>query len=213
MAAGCAPKVPPVGARRAALPGFRFPRAGDVCAAADIAAGAAGLEHAAGRRSGWSGARVQRRAEADARQRIGPASLGYIALAKRIRHAIARFNEAVALKPALAAALVGRGLALAKSSGRLMRSRVSRRRRPPIRRSIWALASRHCGFVPWRCRGEGADGGAGGKLDEARQEYSRRWWPRPTAACCFASWQPSSVAMVGRAGPRASRAGGDGRSG
>ncbi len=101
------------------------------------------------------------------------ASLGYVALAKRdADHAIGRFNEAISKQPAMAPALVGRGLAFAdlgRAADALVSFEAAHAADPSLDLSarIDALRFRAVEDAVAKARADAS----GGKLDAARQEY------------------------------------------
>lgn len=112
--AGCGPKVPPVAPGAPHYPDFVSPSPASTAPASDRA----------GQREAWDtlqagnvGSAERQLTELLKRSPGDPvllASLGYVALAKRdADRAVARFDDAIAKQPALASALVGRGLAFA----------------------------------------------------------------------------------------------------
>jgi tetratricopeptide (TPR) repeat protein len=171
--AGCGPKVPPVAPGAPHYPDFMFPASPVNATSADRA----------GEREAWDTLQagnvgsaerqlneLLKRAPGDASIL---ASLGYVALAKRENdHAIARFNDAISKDPAMAAALVGRGLAFAdlgRAAEALTSFEAAHAADPSLDLSarIDALRFRAVEDTVARAR---ADASAG-RLDVARQEY------------------------------------------
>ena len=182
--AACAPKVPPVAPGAPHYPDFIFPAPEASASATDIAA----------ERLAWNALQAgdlagAERAFNDVRKRApnsasAAAGLGYIALAKRdFDHAIARFDEAVALKPALTAALVGRGLAQAQSNRAVdaIASFEAAQTADPtldLASRIEALRFRAVDDAVAKAR----TAAAAGKLDEARRAYEQALVASPDSA-------------------------------
>jgi tetratricopeptide (TPR) repeat protein len=182
--AACAPKVPHVAPGAPHYPDFISPVPEASASATDIAA----------ERLAWDALQAgdlagAERAFNDVRKRTSnsasaAAGLGYIALAKRdFDHAITRFDEAVALKPALAAALVGRGLAQAQSNRAVdaiasFEAAQAADPRLDLASRIEALRFRAVDDAVAKAR----TAAAAGKLDEARRAYEQALVASPDSA-------------------------------
>jgi tetratricopeptide (TPR) repeat protein len=176
IVASCGPKVPPVAPGAPPYqhyPDYLFPTPAAASPAADRA----------GQREAWDTLQagnvgsaerqlneLLKRAPADASIL---ASLGYVALAKRdADRAVGRFNDAIAKQPALAPALVGRGLAFAelgRPADALASFEAAHAADPSLDLAarIDALRFRAVEDTVARARTDGS----GGKLEAARQEY------------------------------------------
>src|SRR6478736_1112510 len=161
VVAGCGPKVPPVAPGAPHYPDFVFPAPPASAPTADRA----------GQREAWDTLQAGNVGSAERQLnellKRAPdaaailASLGYVALAKRdADHAVGRFNDAISKQPAMAPALVGRGLAFA-DLGRAADPSLD------LGARIDALRFRAVEDGVAKAR---ADASAG-KLDAARQEY------------------------------------------
>ena len=173
LVAGCGPKLPPVAPGAPHYPDFVFPapaasvppadRAGQLEAWDTLQAGNVG---SAERQLNELLKRAPDRASL-------LASLGYVALAKRdADRAVGRFNEAIAKQPAMAPALVGRGLAFAdlgRAADALASFESAHAADPSLDLTarIDALRFRAVEDAVAKARADAS----GGKLDAARQEY------------------------------------------
>jgi len=173
VAAGCGPKVPPVAPGAPHYPDFVFPAPAASAPAADRA----------GQLEAWS--MLQAGNVGSAERQLNEllkrttdaapilASLGYVALAKRdADHAVGRFNDAISKQPAMAPALVGRGLAFAdlgRAADALLSFETAHAADPSLDLGARIDALRFRAVEDGVAKAR-ADASAA-KLDAARQEY------------------------------------------
>jgi tetratricopeptide (TPR) repeat protein len=184
VVAACGPKIPPAAPGAPHYPDYVFPAPAANSPSADRA----------GQREAWDtlqagnpGSAERQLNELLKRAPGDPsilASLGYVALAKRdADQAVARFNDSIAKQPALASALVGRGLAFAdlgRAAEAVASFEAAHAADPTLdlNARIDALRFRAIEDSVARAR---ADASAG-KLDLARQDYQAALQVSPDSA-------------------------------
>ena len=184
LVAGCAPKKVTVAPTAAQYPDYVFPAPIETAPASQ----------ATDQRDAWNAlqsgniggadkqlTRLLRRSPSDPSLVAG---LGYVSLAKRdLSQALTRFDQAVTLRPSLASALVGKGLALVQlgRAGEAIGAFEAAQRADPtldLTTRIEALRFRAVDESISRAR----TAAAAGKIDEARAAYSQALSASPDSA-------------------------------
>jgi tetratricopeptide (TPR) repeat protein len=183
LVAGCGPKIPPAAPGAPHFPEFVFP--------APAAAAGSQLE---GQRAAWNALQAGNLGGAERqfndllrrfpRNATIVAGLGYVALARHdFTRAVTRFDEAMTSQPTLAAALVGKGLALVElgRAGDAIGSFEAAQKADSsldLSARIEALRFRAVEDAVAKARAAMA----AGKLDEARDDYTRALAASPDSA-------------------------------
>ncbi len=173
VVAGCGPKVPPVAPGAAHYPDFVFPAPPATAPSADRAGQLEAWDTLQAGNLGSAERQLNELLKRSPGAASVLASLGYVALAKRdADRAVGRFNDAISKEPAMAPALVGRGLAfgdLGRAADALASFEAAHAADPSLDLTarIEALRFRAVEDAVAKARADAS----GGKLDAARQEY------------------------------------------
>jgi len=173
VVAGCGPKVPPVAPGAPHYPDFVFPAPPASAPSADRAGQLEAWDTLQAGNVGSAERQLNELLKRAPDAAAILASLGYVALAKRdADHAVGRFNDAISKQPAMAAALVGRGLAFAdlgRAADALVSFEAAHAADPSLDLGarIDALRFRAVEDAVAKARADAS----GGKLEAARQEY------------------------------------------